>query len=163
MTALLQNAEFWVAVGFVILVVAVWKPVGRALSSALDARAQKIKAELDEARSLAEKAAALLAEFEVKQREAVHEAEQILRHAASEAERSRKTAAGELAAALERRERQALERIAQAEAKALAEVRARAVELALAATRRLIRDSLDAARAAELVDRAIAELPQRLQ
>ena len=161
--ALLRNAEFWVAVAFVILLLAVWKPVSRALTGALDARAAKIKAELEEARRLAQEAASLLADYEGKQRQALAEAKEILRHAAAEAARNREAAAVELALSLERRERQALERIAQAEAKALQEVRTLAVELALALARRLISDNLDAGRAAGLVDHAIAELPQRLQ
>jgi len=158
----LRDAEFWVAVAFVILIAAVWKPLKRAFADGLDARAAKIKAELEEARRLADEAAALLAEYRSKEGKALGEAQEILRHAAAEAERNRQAGAGELKAALERRERQALERIAQAEAKAVAEVRALSVELALAATRRLIQDNLDAKRAASLIDQAIAELPQRL-
>jgi F-type H+-transporting ATPase subunit b len=159
---ILRDAEFWVAVAFVILIASVWKPLKRALADGLDGRAAKIKAELEEARHLADEAAALLAEYRTKEGKALGEAEEILRHAAAEAERSRQAGASELKASLERRERQALERIAQAEAKAIAEVRALSVELALAATRRLIQDNLDAKRASGLIDQAIAELPQRL-
>ncbi|HXQ67002.1 MAG TPA: F0F1 ATP synthase subunit B, partial [Alphaproteobacteria bacterium] len=102
------------------------------------------------------------AEYQAKQEQALSEAEGIMRHAAAEAERNRQAAEGDLAASLRRREQQAMDRIAQAEVKALQEVRALSVELALAATRRLVRDNLDAKRAAGLVDKAIAELPQRL-
>ncbi len=158
----LHDAEFWVAVAFVILIAAVWKPVKRSLSASLDARAAKIRSELEEARRLVEEARALLAEYQAKQEQALSEAEGIMRHAAAEAERNRQAAEGDLAASLRRREQQAMDRIAQAEAKALDEVRALSVELALAATRRLVRDNLDAKRAAGLVDKAIAELPQRL-
>jgi len=158
----LRDAEFWVAVAFVILIAAVWKPVKRSLAAGLDARAAKIRSELEEARRLLEEAQALLADYQGKERQALSEAEGIMRHAAEEAGRNRQAAEGDLAAALRRREQQAMERIAQAEAKALDEVRALSVELALAATRRLVRDNLDAKRAAGLVDQAIAELPQRL-
>jgi len=158
----LRDAEFWVAVAFVILIAAVWKPIKRSLAAGLDARAAKIRSELEEARRLVEEARALLADYQGKQRQALSEAEGIMRHAAEEAERNRQAAEGDLAASLRRREQQAMDRIAQAEAKALDEVRALSVELALAATRRLVRDNLDAKRAAGLVDQAIAELPQRL-
>lgn len=158
----LRDAEFWIAVAFVILIAAVWKPVKGSLAAGLDARAAKIRSELEEARRLLEEARALLADYKEKQRQALSEAEGIMRHAAEEAERNRQAAEGDLAASLRRREQQAMDRIAQAEAKALDEVRALTVELALAATRRLVRDNLDAKRAAGLVDQAIAELPQRL-
>jgi F-type H+-transporting ATPase subunit b len=157
-----QEGEFWVAVGFVILVGSVWKPVKRALLTGLDDRAAKIKVELDEARRLNEEAQALLADYRKKQSEALVEAEAIVRHAAEEAERNRRQAEADLAAALKRREQQALERIAQAEAKALDEVRATTVDLAIRVTRQLIADNLDQARAGAIVDQAISELPERL-
>ncbi len=159
---LLKNPEIWVAVAFVILVAGVWKPVKRGVAGGLDARAATIKAELDEARRLKDDAEALLAEYQQKESQALAEAEAILRHAGAEAERNRRQAEGELAASLKRREQQAMERIAQAEAKAIDEVRALAVALAVAVTRRLVAANLDGARAAALVDSAIAELPQRL-
>ena len=46
----------WVAVGFAIFVILVWRKVGSALSSMLDARSDKIRTELDEARALREEA-----------------------------------------------------------------------------------------------------------
>jgi F-type H+-transporting ATPase subunit b len=69
----------------------------------------------------------------------------------------------ELAAALKRREQQALDRIAQAEAQALAEVRNLAADLAVAATQKILTEKLDPAKAQSLVSDAIAELPRRLQ
>lgn len=158
----LRDPEFWVTVAVIILVIALWKPVTRSMVGGLDSRAAKIRAELDEAQRLREEAQAMLAEYQAKQRAALAEAGDIVKQAATEAERSRRQAAEELEASLKRREHQAMERIAQAETKAVAEVRALAVDLAVATTRRLLSDSLDGARAAQLVDQAIAELPQKL-
>jgi F-type H+-transporting ATPase subunit b len=160
---LLHSSEFWVAVGFVILVAALWRPAQRALAAGLDERARTIRAELDEAKRLREEAERLLADYRRKQARALGEAVEIAKQAVAEAERNRRHAEAELEASLKRREQQAMDRIAQAEAKAVEEVRALAVGLAIAATRRLLEDSLDPARAASLLDRAIAELPQRLR
>jgi F-type H+-transporting ATPase subunit b len=55
------------------------------------------------------------------------------------------------------------ERIAQAEAKAIAEIRAVAVEVAIAAARQVIVAGLDERRGAAVLDTAIATLPQQLQ
>lgn len=158
----LQEAEFWVSVGIVILIVAVYKPLKRSFTTALDTRAARIKTELDEAARLREEAAALLAQYQAKQREALAEAQEILHHAAEEAERNRRRAESDLEASLRRREQQAVDRIAQAEVKAIDEVRMLAVDLAMAATSRLLRDRLDEARAGKLIDQAIAELPEKL-
>lgn len=159
---ILQEAEFWVAVGFVILVGGLWRPAQRALVAGLDERARTIRAELDEAQRLREEAERLVAEYRRKQAKALGDAAEIAKQAAIEAERGRRHAETELEASLKRREQQAMDRVAQAEAKAVEEVRALAVDLAIAATRRLLSDGLDPARAAALLDRAIAELPQRL-
>ena len=119
-----------------------WKALGPMLKS-LDARAARIKAELDEAQRLRDEAQHLLAEYKRKQRDAVKEAEEQMRAAQEEAERQRERAEADLAASLKRREQQALDRIAQAETEALAEVRTLAVDLAVGATRKLLAETVD--------------------
>jgi F-type H+-transporting ATPase subunit b len=156
------EAEFWVAVAFVIVVAGlVWKG-GPVVSKMLDERALKIKAELDEAQRLREEAQRLLAEYQRKQRDALREAEQIIAQARREAEDAAAQGARDLAAALERRQRLALEKIALAESKAVAEVRNTAVDVAIAAVRLIAAHTLDPARKSKLIDDAIAELPLRL-
>jgi F-type H+-transporting ATPase subunit b len=56
----------------------------------------------------------------------------------------------------------AQERIAQEEAKAIAEIRAIAVDVAIVASRQVIAASLDERRGAALIDDAIAALPRQL-
>ena len=162
MSELLHSAEFWVLVAFLILVGAVFKKVSAALTSGLDARAARIKAQLDEAEKLREDAQSLVAEYQRKQRAAGQEAEAIVAQAKSEAERMRQQAHADLEQALKRRQQQALDKIAQAEAEALEAVRNQAVDLALAASARLLADNLDETKAARLVDQAIEELPGKL-
>ncbi len=159
---MLRDPEFWIAVALVLLIAVILRPVKRALLGALDSRAARIKLELEEARKLREEAAALVETYRRKQATALAEGEAIIRQAASEAELTRRRAEAELGESLKRQERQALDRIAQAEAAAVAEVRARAVDLAIAAARKLLAENLDAARKAALVDQAIAELPRRM-
>lgn len=159
----LQGGEFWVLVAFILFVgFMVWK-ARKALVGGLDSRAARIKAEIDEAQRLREEAQALLADYQKKQREALGEAEAMVKQAGEEATRLKAKAETELAAALKRREQQALDRIAQAEAQALAEVRNLAADLAVAATQKILTEKLDPAKAQSLVSDAIAELPRRLQ
>jgi len=54
------------------------------------------------------------------------------------------------------------ERIQQAEAKAVAEIRGVAVDVAIAATRRILTQRLDGARGGQLIDEAIQALPGKL-
>ena len=156
------SPEFWVAVGFVILVAAIFKPIARAAGSMLDARAERIKATLDEAARLREEAQHLLAEYQRKQRGAAQEAEDILTRAREEAARQAAEAQANLEATLTRRETLAREKIAQAEAEALRALRHAAADIAIEATRRLIAEHLADDRAGALIDDTIADLPGKL-
>jgi F-type H+-transporting ATPase subunit b len=162
MSEIFNDPKNWVVIAFVIFVVLVWKPVYRALGKALDARASRIKAELDEARNLREETQRLLAEHQRKQREALKEAEAIIGHARGEADRIRREASANLDAAIARREKMAMDKIAQAEAQAVADVRNQAIDIAMAAAGKLLKDSVDARKADELVDAAILELDRKL-
>ncbi len=156
------EAEFWLTVAFIIFVGLLIRPVTRMITSALDDRSDAIAKELDEAARLAEEARAALADYQRKQRDAVKEAGEILARAEAEAQRLGADAARDLAAALERREQLAIEKIAQAEARAIDEVRNAAVDIALGATRKLIEENVDKQKSAALVEDAIKELPDKL-
>jgi F-type H+-transporting ATPase subunit b len=159
---MLEDPTFWVAVAFLAFVALAARPVSGALTGALDARSARIRAELEEAQALREEAQKTVAEFKRKQRDAIKEAERILDHAKVEAGRLRERAERDLEAALERREQAALDKIAQAEAQALQEVRDMAIEVALLATARLIAENLDPERSGAMIDRAIRELSGNL-
>jgi F-type H+-transporting ATPase subunit b len=163
MSELLHDHHFWVLVSMVILIALVWKPASRAITSGLDERAVRIRNELDEARRLREEAEQLLADYQRQEREAVSEAQAIVAHAKAEAERIAAQAARDLEQSLARRQRLAEERIAQAEARAAAEVRAAAVDTAIAAAREVIASEVDQRRGGALIDSAIAALPERLR
>jgi len=152
----------WVAVAFVIVVGFVWVKAKGKVVGALDGRAERIRARLDEARTLREEAQALLAEYEHKQKEALRTADEIVEHARTEADRMRRQAREDLEEAIARREKQAEERIAQAEAQAVREVRGEIVDVAIAAARRLVAERLDQGRQSALIDAAIDDLPARL-
>jgi len=162
MESVLQSPENWVAVAFVIFAVFAWWKIRGPILTALDDRAARIRDEIEQAKTLRDEAQHLLAEHKRKQRDAEKEAAEMLAHAKAEAKRLSEQAGFELEAALRRRQQQALDRIAHAEAEALAEVRAMAVDIAVAATRRILADKLDEAKAAELVDQAIKDLPEKL-
>jgi F0F1-type ATP synthase, subunit b len=156
------TAEFWVAVGLIIFLALVGKRAYRLIVVGLDERAERIRARLDEASKLAEEAQSMLATYERKQRDAAEEAEAIVADARREAERLAEQATAELQRSLKRREELALERIAQAEAAAVAEVRTRAVDVAMQATQALLVQTLTPTQSDTLIDNAIAELPQKL-
>ena len=158
----LHNPEFWVALVFVGVVILFYKPMMKTVGANLDARAAKIRQQIEEARKLREDAQALLSEYQRKSRDAMAEAEKIIASARTEAARLKAEAEADLENSVKRRQEQAVERIAQSEAQALAQVRNTAVDVALAAAEKLIKETLDPAKKQALADKAIAELPQRL-
>lgn len=160
--SLFTTAEFWVAVGLAIFLLLLGRRVVRLIVVALDDRAEKIKNRIDEASRLAEEAQTLLATYERKQRDAAEEAESILAAARREADRLASDAKADLERALKRREAQAMERIAQAEQAALAEVRSRAVDVAVEATRKLLAERMTPQQRDALIDSAIKDLPGKL-
>src|SRR6266550_1850659 len=85
---MLYEPETWVAIAFVILMVLfAYLGIHRTLLQALDKRAERIKAELDDARRLKDEAAKLLGEYKTKRASAEREAEEIIANAKGEAER----------------------------------------------------------------------------
>jgi F-type H+-transporting ATPase subunit b len=159
---MLEDPTFWVLISFIIFFALVGKKLYAAVTTGLDARAARLKQEIDEAQRLREEAQALLATYQRRQREAVKEAEAIAAHAREEAERLHKEAVAALAAALERREQMAMEKIAQAEAAAVKQVRDLTADVALGAARAVLARHLKGKRADALVDAAIKELPGKL-
>ena len=152
------DPHFWVYVSFVVVVGFLFKPVFVAATKALDNRAAEIKARLDEAQKLREEAAATLALYQRKQQEANKEAESIIARAHAEAEAMAEQSAADLVAFLTRREKQALEHIAQAEAQAQQEVRTAVVDVAIETARTVISHHLGQGAAPRVVDETISEL-----
>ena len=158
-----SDPTFWVAVGFVIFVVTAGRPIMAKIGGALDNRAAEIAGKLEEAKNLREEAQAALANYQRLQRDAAAEAEAILAHASEEAERLRAAAEENLAQTLKRREEAALDKIAAAEARALQDVRNRAVDVAMAATEKLVVDAMSDEVRQKVTKAAIDDLPSRLQ
>ena len=159
---LFAEPEVWVLLAVVLFVTGVWKPARTVILGGLDARAVRIRDELETARRLRDEAQEALAGYQKQQGEAAAQADAILAHARAEAERIAAQAARNLEETLERRRRLAEERIAQEEAKALAEIRGVTVDVAIAAARQVIIAELDEQRGAALIDAAITALPEQL-
>ncbi len=154
-----HDPQFWVMIAFVITIGLVGKSIVQKVSAALDDRSEGIRSEIEEATRLREEAQDLLASYERKQRDAAEEARKIAERAKSEAGYLMKKAEEDLKNLLGRRERQARDRIAQAEAAAIDDVRAAAIDLALEASRRLLAEKIVGGKSDKLIDAAIKELP----
>lgn len=159
---MLHDSHFWYAVAFVVFIALVLKLAGKGILSGLDDRGRRIAAELEQAQKLREDAQAALAQFQRKQRDALKEAEAIVAQAREEADRIRVQAAKDLEHALKRREQQAIDKVAQAEAAALQQVRDLAVDIAVQATEKLLVENIDDTRNNVLIAGALKDLSAKL-
>lgn len=158
-----STPEFWVLISFIgFIAVVVYFQAPKMVAKALDERAARIRNELEEARRLREEAQNLLAEYQRKQRDAEAEAENIVTQARHEAELYASEAREKLKESLTRRTKLAEDRIAQAEAQAIQDVRARAAEVAVEAAGRLIASDLSKDKAKSLIDDGIKGLSSKL-
>lgn len=160
---LFHDPEIWVALGFVLVVLLlVWKGVPGMVGKMLDQRAAVIAAELEEAKRLRAEAAALLADYQKRAKGAEAEAQSIIAAASAEAEAFQRESRTALEAQIARRALAAQEKIAQAEAQALNEIRGLAADTAVNAARKLIAERLDESRAKSLIADSIKGVSEKL-
>jgi F-type H+-transporting ATPase subunit b len=155
--------EFWVAVAFFILMGAfAYLGVHRTVLTTLDHRRDRIKAELDDARRLKEEAAKVLEQYKARRASAEREAEEIVTGAKAEAERIASEAKAKMEDFVARRTKTAENKIAQAEAQALADVRAAAAEAAIAAASTILSKSVKGEVADDLLAKGIQDVRAKL-
>ncbi|MCX7305025.1 MAG: F0F1 ATP synthase subunit B [Hyphomicrobiales bacterium] len=156
-------ATLWATVAlFIFLGVLVYLKVPGMIAKAIDARAVKIRHDLDEARRLREEAQSLLAEFQKKRKDAEQEAAGIVTAAKREAELLLADAHKKTEDYVTRRTALAEQKIAQAEREAVNEVRSSAVDIAIEAARKLFSDNPEIKAGEELFKSSLQELKSKL-
>ncbi len=160
---LIHNPEFWVLVAFLIFVgVMLYMGVPGLIARGLDARADAIRAELDQARELRQEAEALLADYKQKAKEAETTAKSIIEQAEVEAEALAAESRAALKESIERRTKLAEEKIGRAEAQAVSDVRTKALEVALSAAEKILAEKSTGATADALIDEGIKSVAGKL-
>ena len=160
---LFLDPETWVAIAFILLVIGfAWMGVHRTVLTALDHRAERIKAELDDASRLKDEAAKVLAEYKARRASAEREAADIIASANAEAESIASEAKAKMEDFVARRTKTAESKIALAEAQALADVRAAAADAAIAAASTVLSKTVKGKVADELLTKGIAEVRHKL-
>ncbi len=160
---MLATPELWVLVSFTLFVaLLVYYNIPTKIVKALDDRADRIRSELAEARRLREEAEAILADYQRKRTEAEREAEDIVATARNEAQFYAEEQRKALAETLQRRVKLAEEKIARAEEQAIQDIRARSVDVAIAAAETLIANKLKGKSAESLVEKSVREISTKL-
>ena len=156
------DATFWATAALVVFIgVVLYLKVPALIAKALDNRIKQIETELAEAERLRAEAKALLEEYQRKREDAEKEAEGIVAAAREEAFRLTAEAGTALETLVARRTKAVEQKIAQAEAQAVGEVRARSADLAIEAARVLLQRQM-ASKGDALVDQAIKDVAAKL-
>ncbi len=158
-----EDTAIWVSLGFIVVVgLFAYLGVHKTVGKALDERAQKIADELDAARRMREEAQELLAQYQRRQREAEDEAQGIIDQAKKDAARMGQEMRDKIKDQIARRAKAAEEKIARAEAQAVAEVRGQTADLAVDTAREIIKTRVDQGAQSALIEKAIDELRTKL-
>ena len=154
-----HSTTFWVLISFTLfMALLVYYGVPAVIGKSLDARADAIRKELDDARKLREDAQALLSSYQAKALAAEDEARSIIDAAKREAEALATESRKSLVESIERRSKLAEDKIARAETQAVSEVRAAAVGSAMFAAEQLLKTRASGATGDALISEAIAGL-----
>ena len=158
-----MDATFWAFIGLILFIaIVVYLGAPGAIGKSLDARAERIRNDLDEARRLRDEAQQLLAEYQRKRKEAEQEAGDIVAAAKREADALVAEAKQKTEDYVTRRTALAEQKIAQAERDAVAEVRGRAVDIAVEAAGKLLAGKVKAGADATLFKSALSEVKAKL-
>ena len=157
---LLQSAEFWVAVSFVLAVVLLARPVYKVVRHMLYKRANNISKRLSDASNLKLDAQKLLAEYERKYRHAKQEAQEILSRSEREINLLRKDNMAKLENEMAAKEKEAKARVKSAQEQAAREITAKTVERTISIVETLLEQKLDSKAQSRLIDESIKRLAQ---
>lgn len=157
-----MDNSFWAFVALLIFLgIALYLKVPATITAALDGRANKIRADLDEAKRLRDEAKALLDEFTKKRQAAEAEAKDIVAAASREAEMIAAEARAKSEDYVRRRTALAEQKIGQAEAEAVNAVRGSAIDVAIAASQKIL-SGRGAKDNADLFKQALADVKAQL-
>ena len=157
------DATFFVALSFVLFVVfVIWAGLPSTIIKSLDDRSEQIKKELDEARILHEEAQKLLATEKRKLEQCDAEVQNILKQASEQAALITEKSNNLLKEEIQRKQKQADLKIAQARDEAVREVKAKASELSLIIAKEYLKENIDDNVASDLIDKSISDLKDNL-
>lgn len=157
-----MDNSFWALIALVIFIgLLVYFGIPRIIGKMLDGKIKQIETDIAEAKRLREEAAALLVEYEQKRVAAEREAQDIVTAAKQEAERLTIEAQASLTELVNRRTKAVEDKIAQAEAQAIGEVRSRSADIAIEAARVVLADEMNR-NGGRIVDAAIADVSTKL-
>lgn len=150
-----QNPEFWVGLAFVLVVLALAKPIGKIVHSMLTKRIDNITNRIHDAATLQDDAQKLLSEYEKKFKSAQAEADAILEKSQKEIEFLKKENMAKLEKEIKIKEKEAADRLESSKEKASQEITVLASDLTIKAIKSAVMAKLDDKTKNRLIDDSI--------
>lgn len=158
-----MDASFWTATAFVsFLALLAYLGVFKSLIAGIDARSEKIRSDLADAEALRDEARRVLSETQAKVKAAEADARAIVDQARKEAEAYAATSRKDFQEFMTRRRAMAEDRIAQAEAQAIADVKAAAADIAIKASEIVLSKELRGAKGEALIAQRLHSVKSNL-
>ncbi|MFP4098562.1 MAG: hypothetical protein ACLFP8_01875 [Alphaproteobacteria bacterium] len=162
MEELLQDVYFWYTISFAMFLGAMWKFALPLLNRYLDARIAEIVKNLEEAENLRIEAQEMLAQYQRKHRDALHESKKIIEAAREKARLYKERAESELDKTIEMREKQLIARLERMEKNAINKIQIYAAYLSIDATREMIEKRMTKKVNDRLLEESISNIKQNV-
>ena len=156
-----KNEIIWGSIAFVVLLVALYKFAWPSLKGAMDARAERIRADLDAADTAKADAETVLSEYMSRLSDARNESARIIEEARQAADGLRRDQEQRLQTELAELRERATADIEAAKRQAIADLRSDVAELAIGAAEVIVQRSLDRDTQTRLVDSYIEQVASR--
>ncbi len=152
------DESLWVALGFFLFILLVWKKAKSSFETLLDERTKNITSQLQEAQKLREEAEAELGKIQSLKSETEKEVQTIILNAKASAERIKNNANEKIQETMKRREKQAIEKINASRDSLIFEIREKIANLTTRVSKEIILNKLDKKKSKELVDNSIKKI-----
>ncbi len=151
-----MEAEFWVGLAFVTVVIALVRPIGRILSSMIHKRIENIRQRIDESEELLEDAQKLLSEYERKYHNAKKEAQAIVEKSQKQINYIKTENLCKLEQDMKNKEKDAADRIHASQENADRELASLMSKTTIQIVKQAVNDNLSAKAQDKLIDNSIS-------
>lgn len=155
------NEIIWGGIGFLVVLFFVWKLGLPSIKKAMDARTERIRADLEAAERQRQEAETVLAEYRAQLNDAKSESTRIIEEARQSAETLKRDQEARLQAELAELRARAAADIEVAKAQAIADLRGEVAQLAIGAAEIVVSKTLDQATQMQLIEDYINQVASR--
>ena len=152
------NESLWVALGFIVFVILIWKKMKTYIENILDEKIKKISFDLSEAQKIREEAEAELDEINKFKSDSEKEIKLILSNAKSSAERIKNETNEKIKILLQRKEQQAAEKINASQDALISEMRHTIASLTTQLSEEMIIKKIDKNKSIELINNSLKNI-----